>query len=209
MAYSNNIPQPTDRIKSSQNDILQNFISISTLIGIDHVNFDAASGNQGKHNVVSMPNFVGGAASPVAGANEIKLFTKVVGAPAVTQIFVLPSTGEANALDRSERNITFANRTAKGETKLPSGIRLQWGNDQTPAGGLINVAFPSAFATVFGIYLTVEVSVGGTPADAGDGFVRVYQFGVADFDVSGWNYGGALGARQTAALFFRWFAVGI
>ena len=76
MAYSNNIPQPTDRIKASQNDILQNFISISTLIGIDHVNFDAASGNQGKHNVVSMPNFVGGAASPVAVADEIKLFAK-------------------------------------------------------------------------------------------------------------------------------------
>jgi len=204
MAYNNSIPQPTDRIKASQNDILNNFAAIDTVVSVDHVTFDDPSGNQGKHNTVSLPNYDGAAASPTAAADEIKLFTKAVSG--ITQLFVLPETGDTST---AERNITYANRTAKGETMLPSGIRLQWGNDQTPAGGTVNVTYPSAFTSVFGIYLTVEVSAGGDPLAPDDAFVRVYQFGVADFDVTAWDYSGALGARQPAATFFRWFAVGI
>ena len=47
MAYLNNIPQATDRIKDSQPQILANFAEIQTLVGVNHVNFNAV--DQGKH----------------------------------------------------------------------------------------------------------------------------------------------------------------
>ncbi len=202
MAYSNNIPQPTDRIKASQNDILQNFISISTLIGIDHVNFDAASGNQGKHNVVSMPNFVGGAASPVAVANEIKLFAKADGG-GITQLFVLPESGDTLL---PERNITGATRGFTGETTLPSGIKLKWGNNSTVAG-LLTVTFASPFTELYNLQLSIS-TVGGTNATGTqDVAIRSYEIGNVDFKVVTYRVSlFASGTRQASP--FQWYAIG-
>jgi len=201
MAYNKDIPQPTDRIKASQNDILQNFQSINTVVSVDHVTFDAASGNQGKHNTVSMPNYVGGAASPVAVADEIKLFTKAVAG--VTQLFVLPEAGDTLL---PERNITGATRGFIGETTLPSGIKLKWGNDSTVAG-LLTVTFASTFTELYNLQLSIS-TVGGTNATGiEDVAIRSYQIGNADFKVVTYRVSlFASGTRQASP--FQWFAIG-
>ena len=53
MPYQNNIPQPTDQLSVSQGDLLNNFASIYTLIGVNHVQFDASG--QGKHFFAEFP----------------------------------------------------------------------------------------------------------------------------------------------------------
>ncbi len=201
MAYSKDIPQPTDEIDASQNDLLENFRSISTLIGIDHVNFDAPSGNQGKHNTVSMPNFVGVAASPVAVADEIKLFAKADGG-GITQLFVLPEAGDTLL---PERNITGATRTNTGETILPSGIEIKWGRASTNGIGESTVVFATAFPTsIFTVY-AVNSQPAGTVADGEDGFLRVYTFITTQFQVRSYSSPSAAKANFP----YTWFAIGV
>ena len=53
MAYSPNIPQPTDIPANSQPQLLANFQGINTLINVNHIGFDVT--DQGKHKWVSMP----------------------------------------------------------------------------------------------------------------------------------------------------------
>ncbi len=207
MAYNKDIPRATDRIKSSQNDLLQNSGSISTLIKTDHINFDAASGNQGKHNVVSMPNFVDdpvGPTEPTAAADEIKLFTKAVAG--ITQLFVLPEIGDVGFT--AERNITGATRNDNGETTLPSGIKIKWGRNSTPAGGTLQVVFANAFASIYTVSVTIA-RIGGLTTAATDQFIRVYNFTTANFDVVGWRYTTIVGTRQPTAAFFHWYAIGV
>lgn len=203
MAYNNNIPQPTDIPSASQNDLLQNFISIDTLITVDHVTFDDASGNQGKHNVVSMPNYVGGAASPVAAADEIKLFTKA-DSSGITQLFLLPESGDALT---AERNISGATRANTGECTLPSGIKIKWGRESTAANGLLTKVFATAFTSIF----TIQVSVASqsiSNARAADSAIRVYEFDTASFKAVGFALDGLTNPGTRRVVGFHWMAIG-
>jgi len=59
MAFNANIPQPTDRLSTSQQDLLNNNSALNTVFGIDHYPFDNATANSGFHNVVTQPLIVG------------------------------------------------------------------------------------------------------------------------------------------------------
>ena len=133
MPYNNNIPQPTDRIKASQNDILQNFQSIHTVVGIDHVNFDDVSGNEGKHNFVTLQVQAGDRATNNP-ATEIALYSKNVVASNQSELhFRRENNGAVIPFTQADLSL---NR--RGWTYLPSGAKMVWGeNNITVAGTVI------------------------------------------------------------------------
>jgi len=69
--YTSNIPQPTDNPSRSQDQILQNFQSISTAVAVNHVQFNDP--DEGKHKFLQMPEE---SSAPATASNEGALYTK-------------------------------------------------------------------------------------------------------------------------------------
>lgn len=161
MAYSNNIPQPTDRLKDSQPDILANFQAIGTFVAVNHIGFNTGA-NEGKHNYIQFPNVQ--AVDVPTGAGEVALYSKT----GITGVPALFFRGESNsAVDTS--GFTEALKAIIGWTRLPSGILLKWGLASTTLLGDNTVTFPvgpniPVFSTIFVILATPSGlnSVGGT-----------------------------------------------
>lgn len=158
MAYSKDIPEPTDRIKASQNDMLQNFQSIHTVVGIDHVNFDDASGTEGKHKFVTLQRQAADRATNNP-ATEIALYSKNVVASNQSELhFRRQNNGVVIPFTQADLSL---NR--KGWTFLPSGAMMVWGeNAITVAGTTIIYAtgltgFPG-FVKVPGLQISSETS---------------------------------------------------
>jgi len=156
VAYNNAIPQPTDELRNSQGDILNNFQAIKTAWDINHVTFDLA--NQGKHNYVTLPEQ---SAGPATAANELAIYSKQSTLTSVAELFVRKeSSGD-------EIEFTSAIAATPGWTRLPSGILLKWG--ATTANGATTITLPTgatipAFTTIFSVQLTI-VDAGATDAD--------------------------------------------
>lgn len=125
MAYNNAIPQATDRISQSQPQILANFQAISTLINVNHENFDIAS--QGKHKFLQMPEQAG---DPATIANEVALYSKQGTINNVAELFF---KRESNG---TVINFTESGQDIKGWARLPSGILIKWGDDTSTGNQL-------------------------------------------------------------------------
>jgi len=132
VAYNNAIPQPTDRLKDSQADLLGNFQAIKTLIDINHVTFDTP--NQGKHKSVMMPNQVG--AVPVFGATETGFYSATPIAPqpltGVNELFIHRQDGTETIISGGDlQGLDFP---LSGWSFLPSGLLIKWGLEPHPGG---------------------------------------------------------------------------
>ena len=137
MAYNKDIPQASDAPSTSQAQLLDNFQSIHALLSVDHVTTpfaSPASGNQGKHNQVTLPEQ---SAAPTTAANEMALYTKEVSG--ASSLFL------RNENNGNEVDITFATKATTGEANLPSGINIKWGTATTNASGLATVTFANAY----------------------------------------------------------------
>ena len=192
MAYQNTIPAPTYELKTSQNDLLNNFQSIQTAWDINHITFDLA--DQGKHKQLSLPEQ---AAGPVTAANELALYSKESALTAVAELFVRKESSGA------EIEFTSSTSATPGWTRLPSGILLKWG--ATTANGATNILFPVAgtvpvFNNVYSVQLTVVDAAG---ADA-DEAIRLVAFAVTDFDA----WASPRSTTGTKAVNFEYFAIG-
>lgn len=126
MAYNQNIPQPADQLNNSQQDLLNNFQGIKTLIDINHVTFDVA--NQGKHNLVTLPN---NAAPTATIANEMSLFSQASTFATLfgnnTALFYQAANG-GDIKDMTSAGITGA--PIEGFTRLASGLLVKFGRAQ-------------------------------------------------------------------------------
>lgn len=71
MVYKNSIPQGTDKLSNSQQDILNNFAQLDTSFGIDHYDFSDTSGDTGKHKKITSPDQAG---DIVTAASEPSLY---------------------------------------------------------------------------------------------------------------------------------------
>ena len=115
MAYNQNIPQPTDRLKISQADLLANFQELFTFFGVNHYNF--GDQNAGKHKFLQFP--IQGAA-PATGLTETALYSATGATSGVPELvfrranngITVPFTEGANVL--------------QGWTRLPSGLVMKW-----------------------------------------------------------------------------------
>jgi hypothetical protein len=136
MAYSNNIPQASDRLSSSQTSILANFQEIDTYTQVDHVAFNDA--DQGKHK---KSLYIQQAADPVTGATEGAIYAKA-GTGGATNLFYRPPAA-GTAIE-----FTYALKANPGYTWLPSGMLIQFGTGTIPGGSAgVVVNFPIVFPT--------------------------------------------------------------
>ena len=193
MAYTNNIPQATDRPNNSQPLILANFAAIATLNAVNHVAFDAA--DQGKHKFVTMP--IQGAA-PGAAANEITLYSRTSVLSGRAELAFERSTGVVT-------EFTSALAAAQGWTRLPSGILLKWMFAQITADtGITTQLWPTgatvpAFTSVFSVFIT-PISTNNR-----DRAVTLSQFDALGFTL----YGTKRSDTTVIASNYNAFAIGI
>jgi len=193
MAYLNNIPTASQRLKDSQPEIKANFEAIKDLIDINHETFGSA--NEGKHKYVSMPEQV---AAPSTAANEMALYTKAVAG--VSELFVRRES------DGDELNLTSATKATTGTTTLPSGIIVKWGTGTTNGAGAATITFAAAFTTLYTVYATVSNAAGVNTSGSQDAYVRIYTYDATHFDVVGFRLNTA---RDRLAVPFHWYAIGV
>lgn len=193
MAYNDNIPQPTDKLKDSQNDILQNFSSIKSAFDTNHVTFDLA--DEGKHKYVSFPEQVAG---PATGVNERAIYAKQSSYTGLAELYTREESSGA------EIEFTGALKATPGWTILPSGIILKWG--WGTANGAYTLVLPAgatipAFTTIF----SVQVSVLNNAAGDVDEAIRVVNFAnPLQIDV----YGSNRSTTGATPVVFEYFAIG-
>lgn len=131
MAYQPNIPQAVDLLSQSQLDIQTNFAEISTLVNVNHGDFDTATA--GKHKFLQMPEQ---GVAPVTAVNEAGFYA-AVGA----------NSGVSELVFRRESNgtsipFTEGQNAATGWTRLPSGILMRWSSGVIASGVVSNnIAF--------------------------------------------------------------------
>lgn len=116
MAYSSTIPQAGDLLSQSQNDMLNNFAAIGTVMAVNHKPFN--DGAQGKHKFLQIPEE---AAAPATAANEGGLYCKESPSTATTALFF------RNESSGDEVELTGAKKAVDGWVYFPSGIIMMWG----------------------------------------------------------------------------------
>ena len=155
MAFQNNKPNASDFLSQSQDDILNNFGAIKTLVDVNHVTFDAA--DQGKHNFIQFP--VSGIPLPTTGAGEVGLYSQastITGQPEL--VFSHQNAG-------TTYEFTSAVKNEDGYTMLPSGIIFKWGAGLTAPNATTTVTFANGagipdFTTVFNVQVTRAGGIG-------------------------------------------------
>lgn len=204
MAYNANIPQATDLLSQSQNDLLANFTAIATLVAVNHVQFNDA--DQGKHKYAEFP--VQNAAPPIVfAAGEVALYSFLNPITSQNELYV-NKTNQATVVQvpftasllstNSNPGLNIA-----GWTYLPSGILLKWGSGT--ANGSTNFVFPvAATIPVFTNVMSMQLCTAYSNALDGDGFVRLSSFTNLGFNA----FGSARTTVTTKAVNFQYLAIG-
>lgn len=133
MPYNPNIPQPTDAISDSQNDILDNFQAINTWVQVNHTGFDSPP-NTGKHTVVEMPQQGAAFVTPV-GEVAIECLASAYNTNGPELIY-LPENGGSRV------EMTASLKANQGWTFLPSGLLVKWGTLAAIVPGTFTHNFP-------------------------------------------------------------------
>ena len=131
MAYKN-IPLPTDSKNVSQGDIKENFLQIASFTEKDHVSFDGAVNDIGKHKQVMFTDMtIDATHPPVTTASEIMLYQD-------NGKLKLRPTGQAAGDQANEFNLmpVTTGHAATGYDILPSGLIINWGTIALGAGSL-------------------------------------------------------------------------
>lgn len=176
MAYQNNIPMATDRLKDSQSAIQDNFAEIETLIIRNHGDFGAPT--EGRHTFVEFPT-----ATPTGTTlttPEVALYSKVGPTSTIPELFFQRSGLTADM----GYAFTEGLNAATGYTRLPSGLLVKWGTATSSVGNFdltYNPAgTPNYTSTPFVCFVTSTFIAGTSATD----FDRTVFF-------VGFNIGGA------------------
>lgn len=170
MSYNSLIPQPNDKLKDSQPQLLANFMAIKTLVDVNHVTFDDPSGDQGKHKFVSFPVQVG---APVFLAGEEGLYNLPYNntSNTVNEVFVHKQTSSGTqdipfTASILSQNSSPGNNTT-GWSWLPSGILIRWESITGLPGGLSTITLSAGFPAFTQIFTVIA-----TPFNASTGDVN-------------------------------------
>lgn len=193
MPYNANIPQPGDIPAQSQSQLLANFQEISNLIGVNHVNF--GSGNEGKHNFVTMP--VQGAA-PVTAAGELALFSQT------SAISGLPAMAWVQQSAGTVVEFTTAGSLTLGWFRTPSNILVKWGSNTFTGAGVINFPVIDGGGQTIPAFTLNPVNIQFTPLGV-DAFVTLTASSNLAMTVSCTQRTTTAAATVT----FDWLAIGV
>jgi len=195
MAFNPNIPQPTDLISNSQNDILQNFQTINTAFNVNHIAMNL--GDQGKHKFLQMPEQAG---PPVTAVDEGGLFAAEGQYSTITELF-WRQENNGLTLPMTERN-----NAAIGWSFLPSGMLIKWGI--ATAIGVTTYNFPDDgdvhIPSFTQVYSAVITTINNTP----DTMVQLIAFTTASIFVNSLSIS-ALPAVVATDTNFTYFVIGV
>lgn len=142
-SYNPNIPNAPNDPADDQPFMQTNFASIASLIGVNHVGFNTATG--GQHTVVQFINQPG---NPVVVPGTGQLYTKTAGGDQV--LYYESGNGVVSQLTALSANST------NGLLILPGGLLMQWGQ-QNPATSGTPISFPTPFSSPpYSIQITVK-----------------------------------------------------
>jgi hypothetical protein len=146
VTYNPNIPQSNERPSVSQSKILTNFQQLNTVFDEDHLTFNASE-NNGKHKAIHLREV----SDPTTISNELGLYVKET--DSISELW-LRRESNGTKIQLTSKNPTKA---TAGQTFLPGGIILKWGNSSVGAGG--DISFPTQFPTAcLNVQATVEDS---------------------------------------------------
>jgi len=126
MAYQQNIPQASQRLKDSQADLLANFQAIKQLIDVNHGTFGSAS--EGKHTKVTYPVQ---SPAPTFSAGDLGTYSFLNSSTNKNELYVHKIQNATTADIPLTASILSASTPAQGAggwTYLPSGIYMNWGS---------------------------------------------------------------------------------
>lgn len=165
MAYNKNIPQPTDKLRTSQPQLLENFHELDAWTQQDHVGLTGTS-DQGKHQTA---RFIDQTSAPTINDPETGFFNAQpnnIGSLAISKQQMYVRAEQNN----SYKNIPFTasilstnqapGKGAHGWTYLPSGILMKWGTYDMTQAGTETIDYPTgsdipAFSEVFSVQATL------------------------------------------------------
>jgi len=129
--YSENTPQSSDKINTTQPIIQSNFQAIDELIGENHVGFNVDG--FGKHTVVEMP--VQGAA-PTFATDENGFYNLLNATTGKNELYIHKqrqgvAAGESIPFSASVLSNTVTASCTNGWSYLPSGLLVRWGKNTT------------------------------------------------------------------------------
>ncbi len=180
MAYQENIPQPTNRLKDSQSDLLANFQAIKQLVDVNHSTFGSAT--EGKHIFVNFPT--GTPTKNTLSTPEVALYSKNGAQSGVPELYFQANNLAAD----SGYAFTESLKATNGWTRLPSGIVLKWGTSSiTSRNNLETITFPVAgnipvFTAIYTVLALQTFSAGPSLGDLNTA-VSVGNFTTANFQV--------------------------
>ena len=148
MPAYNDTPLSTDRISNTQAPIRENFQSLSTVLGINHV-VPITGADAGKHTFLQLPEQ---GAAPATAVNEGALYSAVGAVSTVTELcFRRENSGTV---------IPFTKGSAS-YTRLPSGLLLRWGNNTWTGVQTKQVCTVAPFFTnVYAVFMTLRADIG-------------------------------------------------
>lgn len=132
MAYQENKPAASDRLKDSQTDIQGNFQALKTLIDVNHGTFGAL--DEGKHKWVTLPDQ---GSAPNTSADEIAVFSQL---SSLTNQSEFSYRRESNGDTIECAGLGSSN----GWVRLPSGLLIKWASDTVTTNGTVNRTWPTA-----------------------------------------------------------------
>lgn len=199
MVYNASVPQPTDNLSDSQNDILNNFSSANTSFGINHFAFDNATANNGKHNFVEMP--VRGTAPVGLAANEGTLYTKTTGS--TSNLFYTPDAGgvEYQMTTVGDAQIATFGAAGTGWTFLPGGLIMNYG--LAVSSGAAGPNASASFSKPYTNAASVRVQI--LPVNNSSSERTTYLESVSTTSFTAWVTNGS---GSTRAGQFHWYAIG-
>ena len=168
MVFKSNIPQPTDKLRTSQSEVLENFSKLDSIFDVNHIKYSDTTGDAGKHTYTTFVNLTDKAlASPTTSSEELAIYVKDDAAGAPRIFYREPSDGTEQQLSGS------LVAGASGECPLPGGLSLKWGQE-TIVVVTTTVTYPNAYATATysvnissGKFSDSTINVEGTPTTTG------------------------------------------
>lgn len=194
----NYIPNVLQNLDQTRDPIRNNFITIDTSFGVDHVAYGVIGA--GKHNKITMPTI---AADPTASydANEVGFFNMVNADTSRNEIYAVQSGNLAYPMT------AYKTTGAKGSTYTPSGYIMKWGRATVPAGSdPLIVTFeglPWSSILGFSCVTTTALSTYGNFC-----FAQTNSIGPAQFHVRVIAITSAPVNLATEAIDIAWWAIG-
>lgn len=142
MPYSNAIPQPSDKLKVSQGDLLNNFQAIKSAFDVNHVALTGNGGDEGKHKFVSLPDQAA-TGDPAVSATELTVYSRVPATAAFgtsQQVFIervsgaqadtrfIPLTAGTTIISAGNTLFSATGGDKHGFAFLGTGMGIKYGN---------------------------------------------------------------------------------